>query len=211
MSRMGPREPVGVRLTGSLSLNDLLWVANTRHGPAAHWHARPRGDEPDHDHLSDPADARRYLADHRVPVPEGAPPPAAVAGLRAVRETVHGLIAGEPDPWTQEASALLAGASFRLGRGGRLVARGEAWEAFVADLLPPLVDLAERRDRLGRCGNPACRLAFLDDTRNRARRWCDPGGCGNRVRVRRARRGRGVPGSGSVVAGSAGALPQPPR
>jgi predicted RNA-binding Zn ribbon-like protein len=210
MSRMGPREPVGVRLTGSLSLNDLLWVANTRHGPAAHWHARPRGDEPDHDHLADPADARRYLADHRVPVPEGAPPPGAVAGLRAVRDTVHGLIAGEPDPWTREASALLAGAAFGLARGGRLAARGDAWDAFVADLLPPVVELALRRDRLGRCGNPACRLAFLDDTRNRARRWCDPGGCGNRVRVRRARRGGGAPGQTNVI-GAAGDLPQPPR
>jgi predicted RNA-binding Zn ribbon-like protein len=188
MSRMGPREPVQVRLEGRLSLNDLLWVANTRHGPAAHWHARVQGDEPDHDHLADAADARTYLADHRVPVPEGVPPPEAVEGLRAVRETVHGLLGSGADPWTLRTVALLDTAEFRLDRAGRILARGSNWAAFVADLVPPLVDLASRRGRLGRCGNPACRLVFIDDTRNHARRWCDPGGCGNRARVGRARR-----------------------
>ena len=35
MSRMGPRGPTAVTLVSDLSLNDLLWVANTGHGPAA--------------------------------------------------------------------------------------------------------------------------------------------------------------------------------
>ena len=30
-----------------------------------------------------------------------------------------------------------------------------------------------------------CRWLFLDTTRNRSRRWCDPADCGNRVRQRR--------------------------
>jgi predicted RNA-binding Zn ribbon-like protein len=189
MSRMGPRAPVELRLTAALSVNDLMWVANTRHGPAAHWHARPRDDERDHDHLTDPSDARRYLADHGVPVPLGPPPPDALAALHAVRDAVHGLIDGTGDAWPGDATAVLRRATFGLDAAGRLEARDDAWPGFVADLLPPLLVVTGLRDRLGRCGNPACRLAFLDDTRNGARRWCDPGGCGNRIRVRRARRG----------------------
>src|SRR5437763_10717812 len=184
---MGPRAPVELRLTGALSVNDLMWVANTSHGPAAHWHARPRNDEPDHDHLADPSGARRYLADHGVPVPADPPPPDALAGLRAVREAVHRLIDAPDGAWPAGATTLMEQAAFRIDANGGIVAREDGWPGFVADLLPPLLAVSGLRDRVGRCGNPACRLAFLDDTRNGARRWCDPGGCGNRIRVRRAR------------------------
>lgn len=197
---MGPRAPVELRLTGSLSVNDLMWVANTSHGPAAHWHARPRGDEPDHDHLADPSDARRYLADHGVPVPADPPPPQALAELRAVRDTVQRLIDAPDAPWLHEAATLAERAAFGIDASGRIAARDDGWAGFVADLLPALLVVTASRDRLGRCGNPACRLAFLDDTRNGARRWCDPGGCGNRIRVRRARSRAG----GNTA-------PQPPR
>lgn len=39
-------------------------------------------------------------------------------------------------------------------------------------------------DRLRRCDGPGCGWLFLDKTRNRSRRWCDPDDCGNRARVR---------------------------
>jgi predicted RNA-binding Zn ribbon-like protein len=42
-------------------------------------------------------------------------------------------------------------------------------------------------DRLKLCENPDCRRAFFDRTKNRGRRWCDSGTCGNRARVRRHR------------------------
>jgi hypothetical protein len=204
---MGPREPAEVTLVGRLSINDLLWVANTRHGPAAHWHARVRGDEPGHDHLLDPDDARRYLADHRVPVPAGQPDPSTLERLRLVRDAVDRLFAPDADPDAgRPATVGLPDAEFHLDRDGSIHATGAGWAAFVGDLMPPLLALSRQRARLGRCGNPACRLAFLDDTRNRGRRWCDPGGCGNRVRVRRARLARLTPppvGQPPVV--------QPPR
>ena len=73
MSRIASRKAAVVRLTGRLSPSDLLWVANTAHGPGGHWHARARGGEPDHDHLSSPAAAIAYLADHAVPVPHEPP------------------------------------------------------------------------------------------------------------------------------------------
>ncbi|HEX8509894.1 MAG TPA: CGNR zinc finger domain-containing protein, partial [Propionibacteriaceae bacterium] len=45
--------------------------------------------------------------------------------------------------------------------------------------------------RLRRCAGEGCGWLFLDGTRNRSRRWCDPNDCGNRTRVRNyARRHR---------------------
>jgi predicted RNA-binding Zn ribbon-like protein len=49
-----------------------------------------------------------------------------------------------------------------------------------------LADLLHRSDqaRLRRCDGDGCGWLFLDTTRNRSRRWCDPLDCGNRARVR---------------------------
>lgn len=43
-------------------------------------------------------------------------------------------------------------------------------------------------DRLGRirgCGSADCTWLFVDESRNRSRRWCDMGACGNRMKARR--------------------------
>ena len=42
----------------------------------------------------------------------------------------------------------------------------------------------EWRDRLKQCPGEKCGWVFLDLTRNRSKRWCDPAECGNRERVR---------------------------
>jgi predicted RNA-binding Zn ribbon-like protein len=44
-----------------------------------------------------------------------------------------------------------------------------------------------RLDRLRRCGNSTCHWLFLDETRNRSRRWCEMASCGNLAKVRRHR------------------------
>lgn len=188
MSRIASRDPSIQGLTARLSRTDLLWVANTAHGPGGHWHARVRDDEPDHDHLASPESARQYLADHRVPVPEGLPDAEALGDLGTIRATVQRLAGPVVDPWTEEARLLLASASFGLEPDGRLSADAPGWRGLCHDLLVPLVVLVDEGTRLGRCSNPACRLVFQDASRNHARRWCDTGGCGNRDRVRRARR-----------------------
>jgi hypothetical protein len=74
-----------------------------------------------------------------------------------------------------------------IGEDGQLAAGGSGWDGFIGDLLVPLIQLVEVRGRLRICGNPHCRLIFLDLSKNRARQWCDDGGCGNRDRVRRYR------------------------
>lgn len=215
MSRMGPRGPSAVTLASPLSLNDLLWVANTRHGPAGHWHARVRGLEPDHDHLSDPVAGRSYLADHGVPVPPGPPDPDSIARMRLVREVVHRLLDPAAEPWTPSTVALLDEARFCLDRDGRITAEGIGWPGFVANLVPVLIALGRQRERLGQCGNPGCRLTFLDDTRNHGRRWCDPAGCGNRSRVGRARGRATWPAHGhgaeAMPGSSEASAAQPPR
>jgi len=161
VSRIASRDAALVRVTGRLSRSDLLWVANTAHGPGGHWHARVRGGEPDHDHLESPEAALRYL--------------------------VQRLLWPGADPWTDEGRALLAAARYALDAEGRIVCTQTGWRAFCRDLLVPLLALVENRAGLRRCANPACRLLFEDGSPNHARRWCDTAGCGNRDRVRRAR------------------------
>jgi hypothetical protein len=193
VSRIGPLDPGTIAFVPRRSLTDLLWVANTRHGPGGHWFARAVVDTGDHDHLATAGDAVRYLADHGVELPPDPPGAVDLGSLAAIRAMVRGLLDGSTG-WTDDAADVLARTRLRLDRHGRLVADGTGWPAFVGDLMPPLLELVRLRDRLAICANPVCRLVFLDGSKSGTRRWCDDAGCGNRARVRRHRR---------VVAGTA--------
>jgi predicted RNA-binding Zn ribbon-like protein len=50
----------------------------------------------------------------------------------------------------------------------------------AADLL-----VSAERQRVKKCGDPACGWLFLDVSRNRSRRWCDMRDCGNRAKAGR--------------------------
>jgi predicted RNA-binding Zn ribbon-like protein len=39
-------------------------------------------------------------------------------------------------------------------------------------------------NRVKACGNPDCRWAFHDSSKNRSGRWCDMASCGNRMKAR---------------------------
>jgi hypothetical protein len=159
---------------------------NTRHGPAGHWFARVTGDEGDHDHLASAPMAVKYLSDHRVTLPAEDITPRQLRSLDQIRKMVRGLL----DPavgWNPAALAILDQTRFRVDAEGRLFPEGSGWDAFIGDLMVPLIQIVELRDRLRICGNPHCRLMFLDLSKNRARLWCDNAGCGNRDRVRRYR------------------------
>ena len=186
MSRIGPREPIDIDLRPRRSLTDLLWVVNTRHGPGGHWFARVTEDLGDHDHLATGSNAVRYLADHHLDLPEAPPTEAQLQSLETIREMVRHLV--EPGAgWTAQARDLLACTRFSVGDDASLAAEADGWDGFIGDLMIPLIQVVDVRDRLRTCGNPHCRLMFLDLSRNRARQWCDNGGCGNRDRVRRYR------------------------
>lgn len=185
-----------------LGVEALLVVANTRHGPGGHRGLRARPGEPMHDHLADPADACRFLLDHGVEVPSDPPDTEAFEALRLIRGHVRAL-AGDPElPATDEGvpapaarsgeaeiRALFERHPIHLDPDGALTPAGEpgGWNAFVADLLPPLVSIRRDRDRLRLCGNPQCRFLFLDRSRNASRVWCEMAVCGNRARGRRHR------------------------
>jgi hypothetical protein len=178
-------------------LTDLLWVANTRHGPGGHWFARVAEDTGDHDHLGQAGSAVKYLADHKVVLPAEEVTAGDLRALDAIREMVRGLL----DPaqgWTPRARRILERTRFQVDDQARIAAEGTGWTGFIGDLMVPLIQLIEIRDRLRICGNPLCRLVFLDLSRNQARHWCDNGGCGNRDRVRRYRgRARATEAPGS--------------
>ncbi|HEX7223600.1 MAG TPA: CGNR zinc finger domain-containing protein, partial [Candidatus Limnocylindrales bacterium] len=123
---------------------------------------------------------------HGVDVPEGQPARSDLAALTAIREVVRDLATGGAG-WTPAARALMDRATFRLDADGVLAAEGDGWRRFIGNLLPPLVELARVNGRVSTCANPACRLVFLDASKSGTRRWCDDGGCGNRIRLRRHR------------------------
>ncbi|MEO7664687.1 MAG: CGNR zinc finger domain-containing protein [Candidatus Limnocylindrales bacterium] len=174
--------------------DDLLVVANTRHGPGGHYRVRALADGPDHDHLRDAADALAYLVDHHVPVPAGLPDPEALGRMATLRDLVRRIArdrapgaAPAVPPAEQEIASALGDAGFRITSAGVVPLR-DGWPGFVDGLLPGLLELRRDAARLRVCANPRCRFAFLDRSRNRSRIWCETAVCGNRIRVGRHRR-----------------------
>lgn len=172
-------------VTNSASIEHLLVVANTRHGPGGHRKARAAVGGPDHDHLRDPDDAQAFLGDHAVPVPARPPDRRTLGRLRTIRDLVRELIEADLDDARVE--PLLASVRYRLQPGGELRPVADGWGAVVAGLLPPLVELRSMRGDLKQCANPLCRFLFVDRSRNRSRVWCEMAVCGNRARVGRFR------------------------
>lgn len=64
------------------------------------------------------------------------------------------------------------------------------WQSEVARIARGFADslLHEAKGHLKICANEDCRWIFIDRTKGNVRRWCNDATCGNRDRVRRARR-----------------------
>lgn len=64
------------------------------------------------------------------------------------------------------------------------------WQSEVAKIARSFADslLHEAKGHLKICANQDCRWIFVDRTKGNVRRWCNDATCGNRYRVRRARR-----------------------
>jgi predicted RNA-binding Zn ribbon-like protein len=141
-----------------------------------------------------------------------AEPAAAEAALRhavSLRETIYRVfaaIAGRGAPAADDLAELNA-AMADAARHAVLVPQegGFAWAWRDADadleapLWPALRSAADtlagpELDRIKQCPGPTCGWLFLDETRSRTRRWCEPHLCGARERARAhyaRRRGRG--------------------
>ena len=206
-----------MRTQPPLSLDGLIAVASSRHGPEGHHDLPTVGvpPGPDHDHLLDPVAARTWLGPRtEFDVPPGKLSRTDLATLRAVRAAVQALADHRVSDYRARTARLLLGATFRLQPDGGLAPSAPGWAGFCAGLLVPLAALHSARSRLKRCDNPRCGWLFLDDSDNQRRRWCATV-CGNRLNVRahRARRsgaspaarrisGRRATGSGTSPAAS---------
>ncbi len=116
----------------------------------------------------------------------------------AVREAVRGAIGANTrlpiypvDSATLNEAASASGLRMRFGPDGRPRLEPEASGVvgalgrIVAALYSSTRD--ERWSRLKLCGDPTCRWAFYDLSRNHSSRWCDMASCGNRQKARRFR------------------------
>jgi len=130
-----------------------------------------------------PADARAVLAEARelreavysifnALAAGRRSPPAALATLN--RMLAHALAHLELLPGPHQFDWRFAGAADALDRMLWPVARS------AADLLT-----REQHALVRTCAADDCAWMFVDATRNRSRRWCDMGDCGNRAKARR--------------------------
>lgn len=167
------------------SVDVLLAVANTRHGPGAHHGRAQAGWTEPHDHLSDGKSALTYLKG-RLATPSSAPNPDELASLRKVRALAWRLWEDEPNAdWESELEGLLQSVHYRLDPSGELRPAEAGWGGVTANALPGLISLRAQRERLKRCENPRCGWLFVDRSRNRSRRWCEMATCGNRAKAKR--------------------------
>ncbi len=121
---------------------------------------------------------------------------------KKLREALYGILTarthGQDVPAGDLATVNRAAAD--LHARSRLVTKdgGFAWEldagkdefdSFLWPVVRSALDLLtspEALERVGQCADAdGCGWLFWDTSRNRSRRWCDMGDCGNRAKVRR--------------------------
>lgn len=118
----------------------------------------------------------------------------ALAFRALLREMIEGMVAGQPVPpetvaeinqWLRHRVRC---AHLIQDEKGFTLRSDLAFDEAIQLLALPAEaasDLLSRADfsLLKKCENPACILYFYDTTKNRARRWCSPHLCGNRMKV----------------------------
>ncbi|HEU5051422.1 MAG TPA: ABATE domain-containing protein [Gemmatimonadales bacterium] len=125
----------------------------------------------------------------------------ALARARDLREVLFRLFqrfaaGAQPDPADLEAlNAALGGCvgrrRLRLGEVGCCWAWSDAPDSELDWMLWPVAYSAAEiltgssLERLKICANEECSWMFIDQSRNRSRRWCDMRECGNREKARR--------------------------
>jgi len=161
------------------------------------------------DELKDPNTLKswlvaRKLMDETQPVEESD-----TGHAVAVREAMRGVIGGNTglplypvDAATLNEAASASRLRMRFGPDGK--PRLEPEVGGVVGALGRLVAALyaatrnEQWSRLKLCGDPTCRWAFYDLSRNHSSRWCDMASCGNRQKAKRFR-SRAKQGSGAAA------------
>lgn len=123
-----------------------------------------------------------------------------VARARALRERIYRVFsaaaAGEeaaPDDLRALSDAVSAAARHRSlaesdgGFAWKWVESEEPLEDVLWPIAQSAADLltSDALDRVKECHNQRCTWLFVDQSRNRSRRWCDMKDCGNRAKARR--------------------------
>jgi len=149
-------------------------------------------------HLVSAAAAERLLAESRKHPHQAA---SVLSRARDFREALNGLAAAidaERQPST-EVLATISDALARAYANGRLVPHEGTlqWVASAEDDLERVIweigraagrlVVSPRLARVRACAAHDCGWWFVDDTKNRSRRWCDMKLCGNREKLRRFR------------------------
>jgi len=132
---------------------------------------------------------------------QGVPDNSELSDLRALRTLLREIIqeiVAQNRPAGQELSSLNAylkrvplyrQVSCLDGKAAiTLVPLKRGWDWVMASIAASFVDLLQEDPRrLKICANLDCSWVFYDESRNRTRRWCDGGICGNLVKVRQFR------------------------
>lgn len=163
------------------------------------------------DLIDDDTHDRLANAAHERPHEATAVHAAALSLREAIFEVASTLVDGDqPDTANLQIIARTAAAAHAAGD---FIHEGEgfrwSWDGSPERLEQPLwlladaaLDLFSNQDltRLRMCAADDCAWLFLDETRNRSRKWCDMATCGNRAKVARYRsREQGIGNSRAFV------------
>jgi predicted RNA-binding Zn ribbon-like protein len=125
---------------------------------------------------------------------------AVLASARALRDALYRLFAAQargrrvPTADLAAVNVALQEALPHLRLGRQAGAYAWSWQSADGDLTAPLRPIARSAAelltcadlaRVRECDGAACTWLFLDESRNRSRRWCSMESCGNRAKARR--------------------------
>ena len=153
------------------------------------------------DELGTPAALRDWLAARGLLEPDATAGPAAVERAHELREALRDLMEANLHPVDHAGAGLVLDEAARRARlavcsqadGEALIEpRASGVDAALGRLIVHVVHAKADGtwERLKACGNPTCRYAFYDHTKNHSGRWCSMASCGNRAKAQayRARR-----------------------